>query len=91
MASYIVFILFYYSADDPLAKCPYPPDGVGSKKIQGAVRPRRVGGVMEYECRKRFPNPIAGETSLTCREDGTWSGYPLQCEGKYVIVINIIL
>ena len=68
-------------ADDPQARCPTPPKGINSRKIPGAVRPRRVGGQIHYECRKRFPYAVGGANVLTCQVDGSYDASPLECSG----------
>ncbi len=69
--------------DDPLAKCGPPPKGVNSRKLPGAVKPRRVGGVMTYECKPKYPYAVGGASELTCQEDGTYSANPLECSSKW--------
>jgi hypothetical protein len=66
--------------DDPLAKCPSPPrTGENSKKVQGIKGSRRVGGYAQYECRAKFPYKVGGSEKITCQEDGTFDGQPLDC------------
>ena len=70
--------------EDPEAKCPSSPKGINAAKVQGAVRPRRVGGVTTYQCKKKYPYAVGGQSKITCQEDGTYDGEPLECSGLFV-------
>ena len=41
-----------------------------------------VGSTATYNCSTGYN--IHGNVSLTCGSDGTWSGSPPTCEGKYI-------
>ena len=79
-----------FPEEDPEAKCPSAPKGINAAKVQGAVRPRRVGGVTTYQCKKKYPYAVGGQSKLTCQEDGSYDGEPLECSGGMCYFFFII-
>jgi hypothetical protein len=76
--------------EDPEAKCPASPKGINAAKVQGMVKPRRVGGITMYQCKKKFPYAVGGQSKLTCQEDGTYDGEPLECSEIETVVVPTV-
>ncbi len=59
-------------------KCPAIP--TSDTSLQKGIS-RKIGAIVTFSCRKKFPVAVGGDHEITCLESGKWSGEALICEG----------
>ena len=69
--------------------CPAPPYGPRTARSDGRVLPiHQYGDVVNFKCLD-FHSGNEGQLSITCQEDGTWSGSSLRCQRKSIDLLYV--
>jgi diadenosine tetraphosphatase ApaH/serine/threonine PP2A family protein phosphatase len=72
---------------DPIPKC----KKIKLAQLEGVKRIGKgnlAGDCLEFECKKKFPFAVSGDSKICCGFDSQWSGEPLKCSKEPLLIVD---